>query len=132
MLGKLGLAFMLASGIGLLTFLLLPDRSTPEPPAPHQFFGSVTVGEELAQDDLVIEAKEAPTGGATFAKTATLDGKYGYLSLFLLPSDDPATTLVEGFEEGYTIYFFVDGIEVGTSIFQPGESTEMDLAVTQN
>ncbi len=124
----------LAGGFGLLlalalTLTLYPVYADMPPQMPHQFYGSVTVGNQPAPQGTVISAR---VGGVEYLST-TVDaqGRYGYNPLFKFPADDLNTPLVkEGGVDGDTIQFFVNGQVGGEHVFQSGSpATALDLSV---
>jgi len=114
----------------LLVLVLTLSLATPVmavPQIPHAFYGSVTVGDEPAPDDIVVSAE---INGVEYARTTTLEGKYGYSPTFKVPGDDPETPEVEGGVEGDTIEFYIRDVRVDTYTFTNGEVTQLDLSGT--
>lgn len=81
----------------IITSILLFSNIVFALPAAHQFYGTVTVSGNPAQDGIAIVAK---VGGNEF-RTTTLNGKYGYEPVFIIQGDSEWG--------GETIYFFIDG-----------------------
>lgn len=103
--------------------LLLVSTVLAAPGAPNKFYGSVTVNGNPAPDGTTVEAKMEIGDLKTVAVTNTINGKYGYESLFYI--EDPDNN-----REGKTIYFYVSGVEAAQAIFTNGISTRLDLSVT--
>lgn len=93
------------------------------PGVPHQFYGTVTVNGNPAQDGMLIVAR---INGIDVAGTTTLGGSYGLKpnSLFYIedPNRDRGSDVVE---------FFVSDVKAGSHVFLNGNSTELDLSITQ-
>ncbi len=117
----------------LATLMLTCANVLAVPTIPHQFYGYVQVSGPIgtipAPDGTTVEAK---IGEVTYASTTTKDGRYGYDPLFMVPGDDPETTEKEGGEDGDTIDFLVAEICATSYTFEHGESTQLNLAVTDN
>ena len=116
--GMLGCLLALVLTLGLAT----PAMAVPQ--IPHAFYGSVTVGDGPAPDGTVVSAE---IGGVEYARTTTLDGKYGYSPTFKVPGDDPETSGVEGGINGDTIKFYLQGSEVASWAFTNGQVTNLNL-----
>lgn len=120
-------------GIGLLGLLLVmlialcaPIAALPPMP-PNQFWGTATIGGTPAPDGSIISAK---IDGTEYANTTTSDGKYGVVSAFYLPSDNPDTLEKDGGVNGDTIEFYVEGAKANeTGTFQWGSVSQLNLTV---
>ena len=108
----------------------------PPQPASHQFVGSVTIGETLAEPGTVVTAK---IDGVADEWTTTVDvnGNYGNseasdgTGLFFVSADDLDTPGVrEGGAEGDTVEFWVLGKLAGEAPFERDGFTELPLTVT--
>jgi len=117
----------------LVAVMLVCSSVLAVPRIPHQFYGAVQISGPLgtvsAPDGVVVEAK---IGGGTYASTTTKHGNYGYDPIFMVPGDDPETPEKEGGENGDTIDFYVAGTYAASYTFQHGESTRLDLTITDN
>jgi methionine-rich copper-binding protein CopC len=119
-----------ASGL-LLALILIFAFAGPAlavPAQPHQFYGQVTVGGAPAPQGIEVVAK---IGGVQYASTVTDDqGRYGYNPVFYVPADDPDTPTKDGGRNGDTVEFYVVGVLAGSSPFEIGGVTKLDLAIT--
>ncbi|RKO67780.1 Ig-like domain-containing protein [Desulfofundulus salinus] len=122
-----------AGACGLLLALILifgfAGSALALPPAPHQFYGQVTVGGAPAQQGIEVVAK---IGGVQYeATTADAQGRYGYDidDPFYVPADDPDTLDKEGGRDGETVEFYVAGVLAGSCAFKSGETTPLNLAI---
>jgi hypothetical protein len=119
--------------------LAVPANAQEEPvPLPHNFYGSLTIGTELAPAGMEVEARGegVMTGIEGNPITTTEEGKYGG------PGPLDPKLRVQGYiDEGTPIEFYVDGVraqcrEDGTEAWlnsYPWHSdgmTELDLRVT--
>jgi len=115
---------MLGCLLALVLTLSLAMPAMAVPQIPHAFYGSVTVGDGPAPDGTVVSAE---IGGVEYARTTTLDGKYGYSPTFKMPGDDPETSGVEGGINGDAIEFYLQGSKVASWAFTNGQVTNLDL-----
>ena len=105
------------------TIILLTSIAMGVPGIPHQFYGEVYLEGEVAPDATLLTAE---IDGETVKSTSTLDGKYGYNPIFLIP--DP-----EGNRAGKTIHFHVNGNPADqTAIFGNGGKTLQDITTQTN
>lgn len=116
--GMLGCLLVLVLALSLAT----PAMAVPQ--IPHAFYGSVTVGGGPAPDGTVVSAE---IDGVEYARTTTLEGKYGYSPTFKVPGDDPETPEVEGGVNGDAIEFYLQGSKVASWAFANGQVTNLDL-----
>ncbi|MBA7601441.1 hypothetical protein ES703_08514 [subsurface metagenome] len=129
MLKRIGLVFISL----LILTLLFPASALAQPPDfPHQFYGTVTIGDQLAVGTTVL----AKIGEVEASTTVDTKGRYGYspnyggTGIFMVPADDPDTTDIEGGRNGEIIEFYVAGVPATTFPFQIGGHDELDLNIT--
>jgi len=113
------------AALTVLTLLATPTLAQEVPQPPHRFWGAVTIGDNPATDGIAISAE---IDGVTWSTTTT-DGKYGYISRFTIPSDDPATVEKDGGVNGDLIVFRVGGVVADEWTFESGGHTELDLSI---
>jgi len=126
--GILGCLLALVLTLSLAT----PALAAPQPP--HQFWGQVKIGDQLAEEGTTVSAK---IGGVKYASTTTdAQGRYGYSTeeggtgFFKVPADDPDTKEIkEGGVNGDTIKFYVADVLATTFTFQIGGHNERELAI---
>ncbi len=95
------------------------------PQMPHRFYGNVALDGAPAPDGTLIEARD--NEGVTYKETTTIDGQYGWVTMFKVPADDPDTLDVDGFVSGESVYFYVNDIYTDSYVFDNGEVTQLDL-----
>ena len=120
----------------LLALVLTLSLATPAlavPQIPHQFWGQVTIGGQLATEGTVVSAE---IDGLEYAST-TVDaqGRYGYLEpggtgIFRVPADDPDLSGKDGAYAGDLIEFYVADALATTFTFQIGGHDLLNLTVT--
>jgi len=122
--GALGLLLALGLLVTSAGTVALADALSPGP----QYYGTVTIDAAAAPDGSLVEAK---INGIVMISQTTVAGKYGYSAQFMVPQDDPDTEGVkDGGVEGDNVDFYVNGIYAATTPFVPGDTTEIDLAIT--
>ncbi len=105
----------------LLFFLFVLNFAFAAPGIPHQFYGTVTINGNAA-DNATITAK---INGTVFGSTTSTNGTYGYSpNVFFVEDPDGVNN------SGKTIEFFVNSTKVGESIFLNNGFTELNLALT--
>jgi PKD repeat protein len=96
------------------------------PQMPHRFYGAVTVTGEPALDGTLIEAV---INNITYASTITSDGKYGYVTAFNVPADDPDTPEIEGGKTDDLVHFYVARTYATNYTFAIGGITALNLSI---
>lgn len=103
----------------ILTFIffliVFSSFSFAYPQVGHQFYGYAGSGDTVT----------AAVGDLSYTASIDSDGYYGYDPIFFVnaASDD-----LDGAEEGDTITFYVDDVEVTTYAFEIGGVTELDIS----
>jgi hypothetical protein len=119
--GTLGGVFVIMLSL-VLIISALPVQAIPQPG--HHFYGNVT---GAALGDVI----SAQIYGVEYA-TTTVDaqGRYGYETPFVVPSDDRGTRRVkEGGERGDTVEFYILGELAGEAPFAVWGLTCLDLSL---
>ena len=111
--GKILLSLLL---IISLTSMVVAQPEKTGLTVPNQFYGDVSVNGQSAPSNLIIEAR---INGVNVGSTVTINGRYGYDSMFYVE--------YEGSDET-PITFFVEGVQAGTASFISGHSTRVDLS----
>ena len=116
------------SAIALLVFLLLlvPTPVLAQPPLPHMFYGSLTIGGEAAPVGTVVEARgtNVTTGIQGNPVSITVVGQYGSASEPSLYVQGP------NIKNGDIIEFYINGAKANqTYQFQSSALTELNLSI---
>lgn len=108
--------------LSAVTFLILFSGAVfAIPGVPHQFYGYVTWNGQPAPDGSTIVAK---INNVEVARTTSLNGKYGYDSIFFVDDTNNDRT-------GKTIRFLVNDADTGqTAVFCNGCSTYLNLTAS--
>ncbi|HML03709.1 MAG TPA: hypothetical protein VK487_10135 [Candidatus Bathyarchaeia archaeon] len=125
------LKFVIA--LSICAFMITPivrAQATPQPPC--LFYGNVTVDGLPAKDGLTVMAM---ISGTTLNwTTQTANGTYGWgamgSSQFMIPSNSPNSTQIDGGVTGDEIIFYVNGTETSqTAAFDSGSAVRLDLSI---
>lgn len=98
----------------LFAVLLLSVAAVAYPEVGHQFYGYAGSGTTVT----------AVVGEVSYSASVDSDGYYGYDKLFFI---DAQTDDMDGAEEGETITFSLEGIEITTYTFSIGGVTKLDF-----
>ena len=105
--------------IAIALSLFLASMAYAAPGIPHQFYGTVTVNGNPADNASVV----AKINGLEVANTLSVSGTYGfYPNIFYI--DDPTSN-----RRGEEIEFFLNDSSVTTYTFDNGSSTQLDLYI---
>jgi len=128
-------ARILGGALGLLlvlTLVLMPVPVLAVPQMPHQFYGTVTIGKDLAPEGTIVSAQ---IGGEYRSTTVDAKGRYGYspdyggTGIFKVLADDPGTPEKEGGVAGETVEFYVLNTLAGQYKFEIWGITQLNLTV---
>ena len=116
------------TSIIILSLFVPQERVQAVPLLPSSFYGMVQVNNMPVPDGTPVQAVIADQVVASGATLTHQGNSYYALDI---PSDDTATTIIDGGKEGDTIHFTVGGLQAAqTGTWHSGTNVEVNLKVT--